>query len=87
MVDLAYPFTGRWLIQNSPANAVPSHGTTRLASSFAIDFVPVDRAGRSAPIRVVSLLRPEPAERFPGFGRAIRLFKLERAGGVVASLT
>ena len=41
-VDLAYPFEGRWLTQNSPANRVPSHGTTLLATSFAIDFVPVD---------------------------------------------
>lgn len=29
VVDLAYPFTGRWLVQNSPANRVPSHGTIR----------------------------------------------------------
>ncbi|MCD4524708.1 M23 family metallopeptidase [Nocardioides sp. cx-173] len=70
-VDLAYPFEGRWLIQNSPANRVPSHGTTLLATAYSIDFVPVDEAGRSAPITWESLLRPEPAERFPGFGRPI----------------
>ena len=70
-VDLAYPFEGRWLTQNSPANRVPSHGTTLLATAFAIDFVPVNEAGRTAPITLESLLRPEPAERFPGFGRPI----------------
>jgi hypothetical protein len=70
-VDLAYPFRGRWLTQNSPANRVPSHGTTLFATSFAIDFVPVDEAGRTAPIRLSSLLRPEPPERFAGFGRPI----------------
>ena len=70
-VDLAYPFKGRWLNQNSPANRVPSHGTTLFATSFAIDFVPVDEAGRTAPITFRSLLRAEPAERFPGFGRAV----------------
>jgi Peptidase family M23 len=70
-VDLAYPFSGRWLTQNSPANRVPSHGTALFATSFAIDFVPVNEAGRTAPIRFGSLLRPEPAERFPGFGRPI----------------
>lgn len=70
-VDLAYPFKGRWLIQNSPGNRVPSHGTTLFATSFAIDFVPVNEAGRTAPITLRSLLRPEPAERFPGFGRPI----------------
>ena len=68
---LAFPFKGRWLTQNSPANAVPSHGTTQLASSFAVDFVPVNQAGRTAPIRLGSLLRSEPVERFPGFGRTI----------------
>ncbi len=70
-VDLAYPFEGRWLTQNSPANRVPSHGTTLFAASFAIDFVPVDMTGRTAPITLRSLLRPEPAERFPGFGLPI----------------
>jgi hypothetical protein len=70
-VDLAYPFEGRWLTQNSPGSRVPSHGTTHLATSFAIDFVPVDEAGRTAPITFGSLLRPEAAERFPGFGRLI----------------
>ena len=81
-IDLAYPFKGRWLIQNSPANAVPSHGTARFASSYAIDFVPVDRAGRTAPFGLTSLLRPEPAERFPGFGRGI----LAPVAGVVVAV-
>ena len=31
-VDLDYPFTGRWLTQNSPTNRVPSHGTTLFAT-------------------------------------------------------
>lgn len=70
-VDLAYPFEGSWKIQNSPANRVPSHGTTLFATSFAIDFVPVDLAGRSAPMTFRSLVRPEPPERFPGFGRPV----------------
>lgn len=71
VVDLAYPFAGRWRVRNSPANRVPSHGTALFASSFAIDFVPVDEAGRTAPITARSLIRPETPERFPGFGRPI----------------
>jgi hypothetical protein len=71
LVDLAYPFVGRWLTQNSPANRVPSHGTTLFGTSYAIDFVPVDEAGRTAPISFTSLMRPEPADRFPGFGRPL----------------
>ena len=70
-VDLAYPFRGRWLVQNSPANRVPSHGTDAFATAYAIDFVPVDERGRSARITAASLFRPDPAERFPGFGREI----------------
>jgi hypothetical protein len=71
VLDLAYPFDGRWLTQNSPTNRVPSHGTTRFASAFAIDFVPVDADGRSAPFRLASMLMPEASDRFTGFGRPI----------------
>lgn len=81
-LDLAYPFKGRWLTQNSPANRVPCHGTTLLGTSFAIDFVPVNEVGRTAPITVGSLLRPEPAVRFPGFGRPI----LAPVNGVVVGV-
>lgn len=70
-IDLDFPFAGRWLVRNSPADRVPSHGTTLFASSYAIDFVPVDETGRTAPITVGTLLRPEPPGRFPGFGRPI----------------
>lgn len=81
-LDLAYPFEGRWLIQNSPANRVPSHGTTAYASSYAIDFVPVDAAGRTAPFTPRSLFRPEPPTRFPGFGRPV----LTPVAGVVVAI-
>lgn len=78
-IDLAYPFTGRWLVQNSPATRIPSHGTRVLATSYAIDFVPVTGHGRTAPITLASLLRPEPADGFPGFDRPI----LAPTGGTV----
>lgn len=64
-----YPFRGEWLVQNSPANRVPSHGTATFALTYAIDFVPVDDRRRSAPLRVGSLWRPEPPAAFTGFGR------------------
>lgn len=70
-LELDYPFRGRWQVRNSPANRVPSHGTTRFGLSYAIDFVPVDVAGRSAPFTVRSLFRPEPPEAFVGFGQPI----------------
>ena len=80
-LDLAYPFRGRWLVQNSPANRVPSHGTRLFATAYAIDFVPVDERGRSARLSLASILRPEPPELFPGFGRRLTA---PAAGVVVA---
>ncbi|MCD5345647.1 M23 family metallopeptidase [Agromyces sp. S2-1-8] len=80
-VDLRYPFEGRWLTQHSPADRVPSHGTAEFATSYAIDFVPVGADGRSGAITLASLVRPEPAERFPGFARPI----LSPVAGVVVA--
>ncbi|MGW9157857.1 M23 family metallopeptidase [Microbacterium sp. NPDC055665] len=70
-VELALPFTGRWLVQNSPASRVPSHGTELFGTSHAIDFVPVDPDGRSAPRTLASLIGTEAPESFAGFGRPI----------------
>ena len=70
-VLLSLPFRGAWRVQNSPANRVPSHGTDALGSSYAIDLVPVDAQGRSAPRTWRGLLSPEPPEVFVGFGRPI----------------
>lgn len=81
-IDLDYPFSGRWLVQNSPADRIPSHGTHRFATSHAIDFVPVGEDSRTAPITFSGLVRPEPPERFPGFGRPI----LAPADGAVVAV-
>lgn len=70
-IEVAYPSEGRWLTRTSPADRVPSHGTTLLATSHAIDFVPVDDAGRTLSVTAVSLVRSEPADRFPGFSRPV----------------
>jgi hypothetical protein len=81
-VDLVLPFEGRWSTRNSPADRVPSHGTELFATSYAIDFVLVDDRGRTAPFTLASLFRPEPADRFPGFGRPV----LAPAAGVVVGV-
>ena len=70
-LNLSYPFDGRWQVRNSPANRVPSHGTALFGLSYAIDFVPVDDDGRSAPFTVGALFRSEPPETFTGFGRPV----------------
>ncbi|EWS82139.1 peptidase [Brachybacterium phenoliresistens] len=81
-VNLEYPFTQRWLAQNSPANRVPSHGTTVFATTYAIDFVPVSDTGRTALFGLGSLLRAEPPDRFTGFRRPI----LSPLDGVVVAV-
>ncbi|MDK1361926.1 hypothetical protein QNO00_16870 [Arthrobacter sp. zg-Y1219] len=48
-VAVSLPFTGKWKVENSPLRRAPSHGTHLLATTYAIDFVGVDDAGRSAP--------------------------------------
>lgn len=58
-------------VQNSPANRVPSHGTNAFGSSNAIDLVPVDEQGRSAPRTWRGLVTHEPPETFFGFGQPI----------------
>ena len=70
-VMLSFPLRGLSRVQNSPANRVPSHGTDAFGSSHAIDLVPVDGQGRSAPRTWRGLFSHEPPEVFFGFGRPI----------------
>ena len=70
-VRLRFPFTGRWLARNSPANRVPSHGTHLFGTAYAIDFVAVDGRGRSAPRTWRSVLSTETPDGFIGFGAPI----------------
>ena len=70
-VLLSVPLPGSCRVQNSPANRVPSHGTDAFGSSFAIDLVPVDGQGRSAPRTWRRLVTAESPEIFVGFGRPV----------------
>jgi hypothetical protein len=82
-VVLALPFTERWLVQNSPARRVPSHGTDLFGGRYAIDFVGVDERRRTAADRDWgTLFGTEPPERFFAFGRSI----LAPAEGVVVAV-
>ncbi|MFI9642908.1 M23 family metallopeptidase [Micromonospora sp. NPDC051925] len=80
-VVLALPFRGTWLVQNSPARRVPSHGTDLFATTYAMDFVAV-QGRRTATVRDWrTLLATEPPERFLAFGRPVLA---PAAGRVVA---
>ncbi len=70
-VDLHYPFAGRWIARNSPADRIPSHGSTLYATTYAIDFVPLDKSGRASRYTVGAFLRPERPDRFVGYGRRL----------------
>jgi murein DD-endopeptidase MepM/ murein hydrolase activator NlpD len=70
-VVLRLPFEGTWIVENSPARRVPSHGTHAFGASHAIDFVAV-RGGRTAPVRDWrSILSVEPVDRFYAFDQPI----------------
>lgn len=77
------PFAGLWLVQNSPARRVPSHGTDLLGERYAVDFVGVDARHRTAHARDWrSVLATEPVDRFFSFGRPV----LAPVDGVVVRL-
>jgi hypothetical protein len=80
---LDLPGVGRWQARNSPARRVPSHGTTRFGTSYAIDLVPVDERNQSARPSWRTLLATEPASAFVGFGRPVLA---PISGTVVATL-
>ncbi len=83
VVKASFPFTGLWLVQNSPARRVPSHGSELFGERYAIDFVGVDDRHQSATIRDWrTLLSSEPPDRFVGFGRRI----LAPVPGIVAAV-
>jgi Peptidase family M23 len=82
-IELPLPFTGRWLVRNSPARRVPSHGVDLFGERYAVDFVGVDERHRTAGVRDWrTLLASEPPERFVAFGRPI----LAPASGTVVDL-
>jgi hypothetical protein len=71
-IELALPFTGLWLVRNSPARRVPSHGSDLFGERYAIDFVHVDDRHQTAGMRDWrTLIATEPPERYFAFGRPI----------------
>lgn len=71
-LDLMLPFSGTWVVQNSPADRVPSHGTDMFGVRYAIDFVAVDERGRTAASTSWrTVLATEPPELFVAFGRSV----------------
>ncbi|MBJ7329026.1 MAG: M23 family metallopeptidase [Solirubrobacteraceae bacterium] len=74
------PLRGRWLIANSPADHVPSHGTHGLGQTWGIDFVPEPEPGSRPAFGTRGFDVPE---SYPGFGEPI----LAPAPGTVVSVS
>jgi len=68
---LQYPLRGSFRARNSPARRVPSHGTHLMGTTYAIDLIPVDAHGRSAPPSWRSVLATEAPQAFVGFGAPV----------------
>lgn len=70
-VPLLLPFQGTWIVENSPARRIPSHGTRAFGASHAIDFVKVHE-GRTARVRDWrTVLAVEPVDRFYAFDQTV----------------
>ena len=41
-IIVEFPLRGEWLAPNTPGTKIPSHGTNRLGSRYAYDFIQVD---------------------------------------------
>ena len=71
-VAIGLPLDGPARVQMSPARRIPSHGTRLFATTYAIDFMPVDKSGRtSGSFTWRTMFATEPPELFVGFGRSL----------------
>jgi len=54
-IIVEFPLRGEWLAPNTPGTRIPSHGTNRLGTRYAYDFVQVDWEKKGLPAYRVSL--------------------------------
>lgn len=55
-IIVGFPLRGEWLSPNTPGTKIPSHGTDRLGTRYAYDFIQVDWKRKGWPAYRVSLL-------------------------------
>lgn len=56
-VIMDFPLRGEWLAPNTPGSKVPSHGTNKFGTRFAVDLIQVDWTRRGLPSYRASLLK------------------------------
>ncbi len=54
-VIVEFPLRGEWFSPNTPGTKIPSHGTNRLGTRYAYDFIQVDWKRKGRPAYRVSL--------------------------------
>lgn len=54
-IIVGFPLRGEWLSPNTPGTKIPSHGTDRLGTRYAYDFIQVDWGRKGWPAYRVSL--------------------------------
>lgn len=54
-IIVEFPLRGEWLSPNTPGTKIPSHGTNRLGTRYAYDFIQVDWKRKGLPAYRVSL--------------------------------
>ena len=56
-IIIEFPLRGEWLAPNTPGTKIPSHGTDRLGTRYAYDFIQVDWKRRGWPAYRGNLLQ------------------------------
>lgn len=55
-IVVGFPLRGEWYAPNTPGSKIPSHGTNRLGSRYAYDFIQVDWNRKGYPAYQAGLL-------------------------------
>lgn len=74
-IIVGFPLRGEWLSPNTPGTKIPSHGTDRLGTRYAYDFIQVDWERLGLPPYQVSLaeylLHGVPLQQYYGWGQDV----------------
>lgn len=74
-IIVEFPLRGEWLSPNTPGARIPSHGTNRLGTRYAYDFIQVDWERKGLPAYRVSLaqylLLGVPLSEYYGWGQNV----------------
>lgn len=72
---VGFPLRGEWLSPNTPGTKIPSHGTDKLGTTYAYDFLQVDWSRIGRPAYRVSFLHylffGATLDKYYGYGQAV----------------